>query len=1037
MNNYTEDNLVEQPAIKIFRDQLGFDFTNAYKEKLTGKFDLSNEKEPQLGRETTNEVVLIPKLREALEKLNDNAPKDAIDQAVTELTKDRSVMSLEATNQEVYNLIKKGVKVEVQNEEGENEDYTVKVIDFEKIENNDFFLVSQFWITGEMYKRRTDLIGFVNGLPLIFIELKATHKNIRDAYDNNLKDYKQTIPQLFWYNAFIILSNGAESKTGSITSGFEHFNEWKKINSEGEKGIVSLDTIIQGVCEKSRFLDIFENFILFSNEKGGLIKIVARNHQYLGVNNAIKSLKEVKKNREERGKLGVFWHTQGSGKSYSMIFFSQKVLRKFKGNYTFLVVTDRQELDGQIYKNFQNAGAVTEPEERVHAKKISHLRDLLSEDHRNIFTLIQKFQANEEEKEFPCLSERSNIIVMTDEAHRSQYDLLALNMRNALPKASFIGFTGTPLIEEEEETKETFGDYVSVYNFRQSVEDGATVPLYYENRIPALEMDKERFDEDLAEFLEKTEINKNEEKKLDREFSREYHLITREDRLNKIAEDALRHFNEKGDDGKALFICIDRLTAVKMYDKFKKQKDCPDIAVVISGGSNQNEIEFFEQHGLDVISHRTRMIKEDLETKFKDSKDPLKIVIVCNMWLTGFDVEPLTTIYLDKPMKNHTLMQAIARANRVFPGKNNGLIVDYIGVFRNLQKALSVYAIGPDGEKDMPIIPKEHLLEELEKALKEGDELAFKYKISLKEIIEAEELKKIKLIENAVDIILISEEIKNKYLTLSNKIVKLFGAILPDRRANSFFENVKLHRILSDRIRAITQKDINVDEIADKIEKILDDSIEAEGYEIKGSEKITDLSKINFEKLRDIFNKGQKHKEAELLKQTIEKKLKKLVSMNPSRLELVEKLQKLIEEYNTGARTVEEFFELLMDFAQELNEEEKRGVREKLDEEHLAVFDLLSKENLEEKDKKQIKKVARDIIKKLKGEKLLCLDWRKKQQARAQVRESITDVLYEELPESYNASQLQMKLDLVYFHVYDSYVDKEQNVYKQVEMALE
>ena len=1031
MNNYTEDNLVEQPAIKIFRDQLGFGFANAFYENFTGKIDLSDEKRPQLGREAMNEVVLLPKLREALEKLNDKAPKEAINQAITELTKDRSVMSQVAANQEVYKLIKGGVKVEAQNDKGEDEDYLVKVIDFDEPGNNDFFLASQFWVMGDMYKRRADLIGFINGLPLIFIELKTTHKNIRDAFDNNLKDYKDTIPQLFWYNSFIILSNGAESKIGTTTSGFEHFSEWKKINTEGEKGIVSLETIIKGTCEKARFLDIFENFLLFSNEKGGLIKIMAKNHQFLGVNNAIESLEQVKERKEERGKLGVFWHTQGSGKSYSMILFSQKVLRKFEGNYTFLIVTDRKELDTQIYKNFQNAGAVLEPENQVHAESIKDLRRLLQEDHRNVFTLIHKFQMQETEKEFPELSDRSDIIVMTDEAHRSQYDLLALNMRNALPKASFIGFTGTPLIEgEEEETKETFGDYVSIYNFRQSVEDGATVPLYYENRIPELQMDRNLFESGMNSLLETIDIDKDEEKKLEREFSREYHLITREDRLDTIAEDLMKHFNERGNDGKALLVCIDRLAAIKMYNKLTAQPGCPDIAVVIS--SSQNEVDHFKKHDLDIIPHRTRMIREDLETKFKDANDPLRIVIVCSMWLTGFDVEVLSTMYIDKPMKNHTLMQTIARANRVFPGKNNGLIVDYIGVFRNLQKALSVYAIGPDGEKDMPIIPKEVLIEELKKALKEGEEFAAKFKISIEDVIEARELEKIKLIEETVDIILISEEIKNKYLNLSNKIVKLFGAILPDRRANEFFQTVKAYRVLADRVRAITQKDINVDEIADKIEKILDDSIEAEGYEIKGEGKVTDLSKINFEKLREMFDKGQKHKETEQLKQSVEKKLKKLIAMNPTRLDLAEKLQKLIEEYNTGARTVEEFFEMLMDFAQGLNEEEKRSVRENLDEEHLAVFDLLSKEGLDEKEKKQIKKVAKDIIEKLKKENLLCLDWRKKQQARAQVREAITDVLHEELPDSYDTRMMQMKLELVFQHIYDSYIEEGKSVYAEI-----
>lgn len=1033
MNNYTEDNLVEQPAIKIFRDQLGFDCVNGYNEKFTGKFDLTDEKQPQLGREATNEVVLLPKIHEALEKLNDKAPKEAIDQAITELTKDRSVMSLVAANQEIYKLIKDGVKVEAQNNEGEEEDYTIKIIDFDKPKNNDYLLVSQFWVVGDLYKRRADLVGFVNGLPLIFLELKATHKNIRDAFDNNLKDYKNTIPQLFWYNSFVILSNGADSKVGTITSGFEHFSEWKKINSEGEAGIVSLETIIRGICEKERFLDILENFLVFSTERAGLIKIMAKNHQFLGVNNAIEKLKQVKNRNEERGKLGVFWHTQGSGKSYSMILFSQKVLRKFEGNYTFLVVTDRKELDTQIYKNFQNAGAVLEPEEQVHADSVRGLRRLLQEDHRNVFTLIHKFQFQENETKFPKLSDRSDIIVMTDEAHRTQYDLLALNMRNALPRASFIGFTGTPLIEgEEEETKETFGDYVSVYNFRQSVEDGATVPLYYENRIPELQMDKDQLESDMNMLLETIDLNKDEEKKLDREFSREYHLITREDRLNKVAEDLIKHFNDRGNDGKALLVCIDRPTAIKMYNKLKTQSDCPDVAVVIS--SSQNEAEYFKEYGLDIIPHRTRMIQEDLETKFKDINDPLRIVIVCSMWLTGFDVEALSTIYLDKPMKNHTLMQAIARANRVFPGKNNGLIVDYIGMFRNLQNALSVYAIGPDGKKDTPIISKEDLIESLEISLEDGDKFAKKYKISIKKIIEARELEKIALIEKAVDVFLISDEVKNKYLSLSNEIVKLFGAILPDRKANEFFEIVKTYRVLADRIRAITQKDINVDEIADKIEKILDESIEADSYEIKDNTRTTDLSKVNFEKLREIFDKGQKNKETELLKQSIDKKLKKLILMNPTRLNFAEKLQKLIEEYNTGARTVEEFFEMLVDFAKNLNEEDQRRVRETLDEEQLAVFDLLHKDNLSDKEKKQIKKIAKNIIEKLKQEEFLCLDWRKKQQARAQVRETITDVLYEELPESYDTELMQMKLDLIFQHVFDSYADVEHNVYQQ-EMA--
>lgn len=1028
MNQFNEENLVENPAVGILKDGLSYGAVNAFNEKFVGGFDLSDEKHPDLGRDAMNEVVLIYKLREAIKKLNPDIDNEAVELAITELTKDRSVMSLVRANQEVYKLIKDGVNVVFNNKDGDEEDAQVKIIDFDNPENNDFLAVRQFWVIGDLYKRRPDVICFVNGLPLIYIELKGAGEDIKKAYDGNLNDYKSTIPHLFWYNAFVIISNGNDSKIGTITSGYEHFNEWKKINNEGEKGIVSLETILKGVCDKNQLLDILENFILFSEQKNGLAKIIAKNHQYLGVNNTIKRFKEIREKKQERGKLGVFWHTQGSGKSYSMIFFSQKVLRKFKGNFTFLVVTDRKELDGQIYGNFVNAGAIRETKEKTRASSVEHLRQLLQkEDHRNVFTLIQKFQTQEGEEKFPVLSNRSDIIVMTDEAHRTQYDLLALNMRNALPRANFIGFTGTPLIEGEEETKETFGDYVSIYNFRQSVEDGATKPLYYENRIPEVNLDKQVLDEGINDLLENIEIDDDEEKKLKREFEREYHIITREDRLNRIAKDIIEHFNNRGNDGKAMLVCIDRLTAVKMYNKLKEQSGCPDVAVVIS--SSQNEVDYFKKHNLDIIPHRTRIVREDLEEKFKDPNNSLKIVIVCAMWLTGFDVEALSTIYLDKPMKNHTLMQTIARANRVFPGKNNGLIVDYIGVFRNLQKALSIYALDPrNDEIDMPVIPKKVLVEELKKVLTDGEKFIEKYKISIEEIIKAESLEKLKLINQAVDILLISEETKNEYLEISNKIIRIFGAILPDKLANEFFDTVKAYRIIASRIRTLTQKEVNIDEIADKIEKVLDKAIETDGYNIKESSQ-TDLSKINFEKLRKMFNQGQKHTEAEKLKQAIQKKLNRLIMLNPTRLDLIEKFEKLIKEYNAGARNVEEFFEQLVDFAKNLSEEEKRAVKENLDEEHLAMFDLLSKQNLSEKEKNQIKKVAKDIIEKLEKENLLCLDWRKKQQARAQVREAINDVLYEELPDSYDDNLYQAKSDLIFQHVYDSYIDKDKNVY--------
>jgi len=341
-------------------------------------------------------------------------------------------MSMAAANREIYHLLKSGVRVPVPDPEGDGETVeVVRVIDWDNPYNNDFFLCSQFWVTGEMYTRRADLVGFVNGLPLVFIELKAAHRRLETAFTRNLRDYKDTIPQLFWPNGLIILSNGSQSRVGSVTAGWEHFAGWKRVGSEDEAGRVSLETMLRGVCEPARLLDLVENFSLFQEAPGGLIKLISKNHQYLGVDNALEALVNI---RRREGKLGVFWHTQGSGKSVSMIFFAQKVLRKIPGNWTFVIVTDRQELDGQIYKNFVSTGVVTEG--RAQAESSRHLRQLLSEDHRYVFTLIHKFRT-EQGVPHPVLSERRDIIVITDEAHRSQYDILALNMRTALPSASF------------------------------------------------------------------------------------------------------------------------------------------------------------------------------------------------------------------------------------------------------------------------------------------------------------------------------------------------------------------------------------------------------------------------------------------------------------------------------------------------------------------------------------------------------------------------------------------------------------------------
>lgn len=1037
MNEFSEDNLIEQTAVKIFGQLWGAqNFINAY----------SDEGDALLGRDNQGQVVLVNRLKPALERLNPEAPSEAISQALEMLTRDRSAMSLVNANAEIYKFFKDGVKVEVRDDRGGFETISIKVVDFSDVENNDFLLVSQMWITGELHKRRPDLIGFVNGIPLILIELKASHKNLRNAYQENIRDYKDTIPQLFWYNAFVIISNGIESKVGTLSSAYEHFNEWKKVNDEHEEGGVSLEIILKGTCEKTRLLDIIENFTLFDGSRGELTKIVARYFQYLGVN---KAFHRIEHREENQGRLGVFWHTQGSGKSYSMIFLSQKVFRKMHGNFTFVLITDRRELDKQIYKNFVDCGA--EKDKEVHADSVQNLRDLLTEDHRHIFTLIQKFNEPIE------LNLRNDIIVMADEAHRTQYDTFAKNLRIALPNASFIGFTGTPIMDDEEKTRSTFGDYVSTYNFAQSVEDGATVPLYYENRVPKLENANSEIQKDIEKVMDYYDLSTEEEDKLEQEFSTFYHLVTREDRLNKVAEDIVAHFTSRGYDGKAMVVSIDKKTAIRMYVKVKEQMqryiaklniavtkatdehekesireqiakyEDIDMAVVVS--QSQNEIDDMKEFEIDMRPIRARMIDEDLEKKFKEPTDNLKIVFVCAMWLTGFDVPSLSTLYLDKPLKNHTLMQTIARANRVYPGKTNGLIVDYIGVFRNLQKALAIYAVTGEDSEEI-IKDKDELVEILFASVSKARQFLRTLDLNISDLLEAKDIEKIRLVDVFTNRILTDEQTKQKYLELSGDALKYYKAVLPEPKAEDFYQEVTAYKVIASRIREVIDEETDVSQVKKDLEELLDRSIRAGEYVINDSPKLKDLSKIDFQALRKFFDDSDtKNIEAEKLSSELEEKIKEMVRKNKLRKAFLDRLNRLLHEYNSGSHDLESFFDQLVALAKDLSEEDSRAIAENLSEEELAIFDLLKKENLNPDEVEQVKSVAKELVTKLRMEKL-ALDWKKKEETRADVKVTIRALLYDNLPEpTYTEDDCEDRTQKVYLHVYDSYVDGRISVY--------
>jgi type I restriction enzyme R subunit len=1062
---WTEGQLVEQPAIGLFA-ALGWQTVSAMEETFGAG--------GTPGRETKGEVVLVERLRAALVKLNPGLPPEAIQTAIDELARDRSAMSLEAANRGVYRLLKDGIPVSMLDlEHGGQKTERLRVVDWEHSERNDFLLVNQFSVTGALYTCRPDLVGFVNGLPWVVVELKKPGVPARAAFDENLTHYKQQIPQLFWFNALLIASNGTDSRVGSLTADWGRYFEWKRIEREDEPRHVSLEVMLRGTCDRTRLLDMVENFTLFSEHKAGLVKVLGQNHQFLGVNNTIASMLEARALGHGRG--GVFWQTQGSGKSFSMVFLAQKVLRKLAGNWTFVVVTDRVELDEQIAKTFRTVGAVSEAEgDQCHAASGAHLRELLRGNHRYVFTLVHKFQTPE------LLTDRSDVIVLTDEAHRSQYDTLALNMRAALPKAMFLAFTGTPLIAGEERTKEVFGDYVSIYDFQQSVEDGATVPLFYENRTPELQLVNPDLNDDIYDLIEGASLDAEQEEKLEKVLGRQYHLITRDDRLETVAADIVRHFLGRGalgnTVGKAMVVSIDKATALRMHDKVRKhwadetarmQKELgesaflplgsersaeqarrdvrkaelkqrldvltgTDMAVIVSPG--QNEIEQMKKLGLDIEPHRKRMNESQpgLDEKFKDTADPLRLVFVCAMWLTGFDAPSCSAVYLDKPMRNHALMQTIARANRVFPGKHSGVIVDYANVFASLEKALAIYGAGKGGAN--PVKDKAQLVAALREAIAAATAFCATHGVDLAamEALPVGGMDRLAAVEDAINALIAPDSLRREFFGHEKFVATLYRAVKPDPAAIESSLRVAGIATLAGAIRAkLSPNPPDISSILKQIGELLDDSIT--GLQVReGGPPAINLSKINFEALAQRF-KQSKHKNTDLeaLKAAIAAKLEKLVRLNRTRADFAEKFEALIESYNNGSRNIEQLFEELLKLSNSLDEEQERHVRENLSEEELVIFDILTRPApaLTTAERDEVKKVARDLLARLKT--LLVLNWRQKAAARSTLKLAIEDTL-DTLPAAYDPPLFAQKCSALFEHVYESYPERNAGVFSEV-----
>ncbi len=1041
--DYSENVLIQESAAGLLRDELGWEVVYAYNTEQLGEAGT-------LGRKSYKEILLTRYFREALLRLNPWLTPAQLDEAQRVMEHRLSTASLLQINEEKYFLIRDGIPVTVKKPGGRTEKKYAAVIDFQNPDSNHFLAVRELKIHGDLYRRRTDIVGFVNGIPLLFVELKAAGVDVQDAYTNNYTDYLDTIPRLFYYNAFLILSNGTEAKVGTLGSKYEFFHEWKRLE-EKEPGSVALETMLRGICKKENFLDLLENFILFDHSGGHTAKILTRNHQYLGVNEAVKAYEA---RRLNNGKLGVFWHTQGSGKSYSMVFLAQKIRRKFSGSPTIMVLTDREELNRQISDTFENCGILGKAKAgQFIASSGTDLVEKLRGNPSFIFTLIQKFNKTDAEP----ISPDHDILIMSDEAHRSQYGIFADNMVRLLPNASRIGFTGTPLLSSDHITERTFGGYISVYDFQRAVDDGATVPLYYENRGEKILdiKDNPEITDRILDAIEQADLDVDQEDKLEREFAKEIHLLTATPRLERIAQDFARHYSDLWTSGKAMFVCLNKVTCVRMYDLVQKywadeidalkeqikgvsQQEAQELerklqwmqatemAVVIS--QEQNEVQTFQKWGLDIQSHRAKMEKRELDKEFKDSDNPLRVVFVCAMWLTGFDVKCLSCLYLDKPLKAHTLMQTIARANRVAEGKSNGLIIDYIGIVKALRKALADYTANGNGTGGAdPTVDKEQLIAKILEIIAAAESFLSSRDFSLQTLIDAKGFEKLALLQTAANTVSATLEEKKAFQTYASELTRLVKYtnredIEPDVRQR--YEAIAaIYGQLKKKRRTANNVDLMVE-----INRIISEYVQIE----QAAEGITpsrqfDISKIDFDLLRREFaHAKKKNLILKDLQDLVCERLDRMLLSNPNRIQYHEQYQAIIEDYNSqqDRANIEKTFDELMKLVQSMDQEEQRYVREGFSsDEELSLYDMLFSENLSKQDIQKIKQVAVELLQKVKSRIAELDHWTDKQETKAAIDNLIRDTLWNGLPECYDELSISGYRQQIYEYVYTRYKD--------------
>lgn len=947
MSKFISEEDVENISLDLFRE-LGYDIIHGPDIAPDG---------PNPERKDYSDVVLIDRLKRAVDKFNPNIPEEAREEAIKKVLRSESP-KLIVNNHAFHRLLVEGIDVEYR-KEGRIVGDKVYLFDYENPENNEFLAINQFTVIEDNINRRPDIVLFVNGLPLVVIELKNPADQEATVYAayNQLQTYKEQISKLFEYNEILVISDGFQAMAGTITSGKTRFMRWKTIDgSEPPKNMMALEVLIRGMFARERLLDLARHFIVFEKEKE-LQKKLAAYHQYHAVNKAVESTKKAIMGNK---KAGVVWHTQGSGKSLIMVFYTGKLIFELD-NPTIVLINDRNDLDDQLFGTFSRCQE-TIRQKPVQAETRGNLKKLLKVASGGVvFTTMQKFLPDEAGEEYPLLSDRDNIIVIADEAHRSQYGFkakvlekedkalitygLAKYIRDALPNASFIGFTGTPIEKADKSTPAVFGNYVDIYDIQKAVEDGATVRIYYENRMAKLDLKPEerpKIDEEFEEVTEGEETTVKE--KLKNKWARMEAIVGSPDRLERIAKDIVQHFEQRLEvlDGKGMIVCTSRRICVNLYNEITKLKpqwenkdDDKGFLKVIMTGSASDPKEW-----QDHIRNKTRRIS--IGERMKDPDDPLKLAIVRDMWLTGFDAPNLHTMYVDKPMRGHGLMQAIARVNRVYKDKEGGLIVDYIGIGAELKKALMDYSFS--GGKGKPTFDQEDavalMLEKYEIVT------AMFHGFDYKKFFKLEPKERLHIIPQAIEHILQQKDGKKRYLKHVTELLKAFSLAVPHEEAIKIKEEVGFFQAVKSTIaKSTTTTGRYKEDLDSAIKQIISKAIVSDRvidiFEAAGLEK-PDISILSEEFLAEVKELPQKNLAFEMLKKLLNDqiriKMKKNIVQARSFREM---LEKAVIRYTNRNIEAAQVIEELIQLAREMKEEDKRGKELDLTEDELAFYDAL------------------------------------------------------------------------------------------------